>query len=449
MTAPPTAARLSSPPGSRLTGHLPAFASDPLAFLIGAARAHGPVVPLRFGRTRVYLLSDPSLIEEVLVAKRRSFIKSKAYRAQRPLLGNGLFLSEGDTWLRQRRLAQPAFHPERIVSYAPIVITDTQRMLDSWSEGDTRDVHAEMMRLTVGIIAKILFGADVADSLERVGAALDAAMQRHAGRRGLARLLPEWIPLGAQRRYRQRIREVDEAIFEIIRRRRGSDDHAGDLLSMLLASRDEEGDNTGMSDEQLRDEMMTLLFAGHETTANALTWAWVLLARHPEIEARLAEEVRTLLGGRLATGGDVRRLRYTEAVVQETMRLYPPVWVMSREAVEDVIIGGYGIPAGAVVLMSQWVIHRDPARFDSPETFRPERWTDGSLGDLPRFAYFPFGGGPRVCIGASFAMTEAVLALATITQRFRFLLGPETVITPWPTITLRPRGEVPCLVRRR
>lgn len=448
MTASPLA-RLASPPGRRLTGHLPAFARDPLAFLLGTASTYGPVVPLRFGRTRAYLLSDPAHIEEVLVSKRRSFVKAKSLRALRRLFGDGLLLGEGDAWLRQRRLAQPAFHHERIASYAAIVVADTQRMLVSWSDGGTRDVHAAMKRLTVGIIAKTLFGADVADTADWFGTALDAAMQLHAGGRGLPRFLPEWLPLRVHRRYRRLIREVDTTIFEIIRRRRASDEDRGDLLSMLLAARDEEGDGSGMSDEQLRDEVMTLMLAGHETTANALTWAWVLLAQHSRVAERLADEVGAVLGGRPAAAADVRRLRYTEAVVQETMRLYPPAWNIPREAIEHVVIAGHGIPAGTLVLMSQWVMHRDPRFFDSPEEFRPERWTDGLLARLPRFAYFPFGGGPRVCIGASFAMMEAILALATIAQRFEFALAPDATFAVWPAMTLRPRGEVAGRLRRR
>lgn len=435
-------------------GHLPAFARDPLGFLDAAARERAPVVRLRFARSPAWLLTDAALIDEVLVAQRHHFIKAAPLRAQRDLLGNGLLTNEGDAWLRQRRLAQPAFHRERVASYGATMVHETTRMVEGWSEGEARDVYAELKRLTMTIAARTMFGAALAPDAQRLAEAVDEAMARYAARRGLARLVPPWVPTAVHRRGRASIRQLDAVVLDLVRRRRAAVDDAADaadaddLLSMLLRARDEAGG--GMDDGQLRDEITTFFVGGFDTPSLALTWGWTLLAFHPEAAERLAAEVCTTLGGRPAGAADVPRLRYTEAVVKEAMRLYPPAWLLSREATADVCLGGhFPIAAGAMVLMSPWVMHRDARVFDRPEAFRPERWLDGALDGLPRCAYFPFGAGPRVCIGAPFAMLEAVLVLATLAQRLRFTRPAPEAITPWPTMTLRPRSAVHVVVRRR
>lgn len=440
-------ARLYGPPDGILQGHLPAFSRDPLGFLIDAARGPEPVVRLRFGRTRACLLTEPALIEEVLVGQRHHFVKSAALRAQRDLLGNGLLTNEGESWLAQRRLAQPAFHRERIAAYGAAMVAHTERVLAGWAEGEAREVQSEMKRLTAGIAARTLFGAEIASEIEALGAAIEATMARYAGRRGLARLLPHWVPTAAHRSSRAGVRRFDALVRDLVRQRRAAGEDRGDLLSMLLHARDEAGG--GMSDRQLRDELVTLFVGGFDTPSLALSWAWYLLACHPEVEARLAAEVGDALDNRAPRAADLPRLRYVEAVVKEAMRLYPPAWLISREATADVAIGGHVLRSGSLILMSPWVMHRHLRYFDAPDVFRPERWLDGSLGVLPRCAYFPFGAGPRVCIGASFAMMEAVLVLATVAQRFRFTLDSTVPLTPWPTMTLRPRGEMMATLRRR
>lgn len=439
--------RTSGSRGGVLMGHLPAFSRDPLGFLVDAARGLDPVVHFRFGRTRACLLTDAALIEEVLVGQRHHFVKSAALRAQRDLLGNGLLTNEGESWLAQRRLAQPAFHRERIAAYGAAMVAHTEHVLAGWAEGDARGVQAEMKRLTAGVTARTLFDAEIASEIEELGAAIEATMARYAGRRGLARLLPHWLPTAAHRSSRAGVRRFDALVRDLVRQRRATGEDRGDLLSMLLHARDEAG--RGMSDRQLRDELVTLFVGGFDTPSLALSWAWYLLACHPGAEARLAAEVSDALGGRAPRAADLPSLRYVEAVVKEAMRLYPPAWLLSREATADVEIGGYTLRSGTLVLMSPWVMHRHPHRFDAPDVFRPERWLDGSLDGLPRCAYFPFGAGPRVCIGASFAMMESVLVLTTIAQRFRFTLDSTAPLTPWPTMTLRPHGEMMATLRQR
>jgi cytochrome P450 len=450
MAAPsPTACRRApGPRGHFLSGNLPEFRRDRLAFLTRCARDYGDFVALRFGPRRLLLVSDPDAIEYVLVTGARNFSKHFALRFNPVVLGNGLLTSEGDSWLRQRRLMQPAFHRQRIVGYAATMVEYTQALLATWEEGQTRDVLADMMRLTLGIAAKTLFGADADEQASQVGAALAVAQNSFIARVNSLLPLPASVPTPGNLRLRRAVRKLDEVIYGFIRQRRAGGEERGDLLSLLLHARDED-DGTRMTDKQLRDEAMTLFLAGHETTALTLSWAWYLLARNPEADARMAEEVRAVLDGRPPTAGDQHRLDYTEKVVSETLRLYPPGFVLGREALHDCELGGYHVPAGTTVFMSQWVMHRDPRFFEEPESFRPERWTEELARRLPRFAYFPFGGGPRRCIGDTFAQMEATLVLATLAQRFRFALASEQPVMPVPTFTLRPGGEIRAVLKRR
>jgi cytochrome P450 len=428
------------PPGPRghfLFGHLTEFRQDFLGFVTRLARDFGDCASFRVGLKRLVLINHPDLIETVLVTDSRNFRKHYVTRLLRPTLGNGLLLSEGDFWLRQRRLVQPAFHRNRIASYGEIMVDYTERMLDRWRTGDTVDMHKEMMRLTLEIVAKALFDADVGGQAAGVGQALEIGMANFVQRWKRLYPIPSWIPTPGNLRANRWVRRLDEIIYGLIKERRASGRDQGDLLSMLLHAQDED-DGSRMTDKQVRDEAMTLFLAGHETTANALSWTWYLLAQHPEVEARLLAELQTVLGGRAPTVADLPQLPYTEMVVTEAMRVYPPVYAFGREAVQACTLGGYRIPARMTVIVSQWLMHHDPRYWDSPEEFRPERWADGLAKRLPKFVYFPFGGGPRICIGNSFALMEAVLTLATMAQKFGFTLKPGHPVVPQTTVTLRP-----------
>jgi cytochrome P450 len=452
----------AGPRGHFLTGVLPELGRDPLGFLTACARRYGDFVPMRLGLLPGLLLSHPDLVEEVLVTQHRHFVKGPTVRRLR-VLGNGLLASEGELWRRQRRLMQPAFHRQRVAGYADTMVRHTERMLAGWRDGETRDVVGDMMALTMGIVAETLFGVGLPGgpgTLAEMGAAL-AEIGGHFNSRTYSLLffLPDAVPTPGNLRLRRATARLDRVIYGIIgERRRGGGADSGDLLSLLLRARDEPDEDggrepgqgaRGMTDRQLRDEVMTLFLAGHDTTALALSWTWTLLAQHPQAEARLHAELREVLGGRAPAAADLPRLRYTEHVLTEALRLYPPAWAVGRQAAADCEIGGRRVPRGTVVTISQWVIHRDPRFFADADAFRPERWAGGLTGRLPRYAYFPFGGGPRVCIGTGFAMTEAVLLLATIAQRFRLALEPGFAVTPQPFVTLRPKHGVRAVLRQR
>jgi cytochrome P450 len=411
--------------------------------LTGLARRYGDVVRLRLGKTTFYLLTHPDAIEQVLRHQHRNFIKDKGTRMLSGFLGQGLLTSEGELWRRQRRLAQPAFQLEQVQKYGQVMVALTEEVLDDWKVGQTRDVHADMMRLTLRIAAQTLFGARVEGREVAVGQAMEAIMKHYAS--FLVQLLP-WLtrlPTPGNRRYRRAHAQLNEVVYATILERRGGGE-GSDLLSRLLAARDEDGSR--MTTEQLRDEVVTLFLAGHETTALALCYTFYLLARHPEAEKQLVTELDEVLQGRSPTAADVPRLRYTEWVIREAMRLYPPAPGIGREAIEDCEIAGYQVPRGTQISLCQWVVHHDGRWFDDPEAFRPERW-DGDLGRrLPRCAYFPFGDGPRICIGSQFAMIEAILILATVAQQFRLALSPGFKLELMPSITLRPRHGVTLVV---
>jgi cytochrome P450 len=451
MASSVATAVLRSPPGPRghwLSGSLPDFRRGRLAFLDDCARRYGDVVSFRLGPRRMFLLNHPDLVEDVLVTQNRKFIKHFALRMTKLTLGNGLVTSEGDFWRRQRRLAQPAFHRERIATYAAVMVAYTERMLAGWEEGQVRDAQEDMMRLTLEIVAKTLFDADIEGDSADATVAMETLMRCFTERVGRVFRFPERWPTPTNLRLQRAVRRLDRILLDIIARRRASGEDRGDLLSMLLHAQDED-DGGRMTDHQLRDEAMTLFMAGHETTANTLAWVWFLLANHPAVEARLHAELDEVLAGRPPTFDDLPRLAYTEMVVTEALRLYPTVWLLGREAIEPCEVGGYRVRIGTTLYMSQWVIHRDPRWFDDSESYRPERWADGLLKRLPRYAYFPFGGGPRICIGNSFAMMEATLLLATIARRFRLALTPDAKVTPLPTMTLRPEAGVKVRLTRR
>ncbi len=432
-----------------IVGNLPSYLRSPLAFLQRMSRL-GDVVDVGVPGTPLVLVSHPDLVEEVVVKKAKDFAKDRFLRDFVRVVGRGLLTSEGDFWKRQRRLAQPAFHRERLAGYADTMVQCTASAIDRWRDGERRDLHAELMRLTLEIVGRTLFGADLHDDAERIGRALEGILERYAV--PLAILVPGWdrLPTPGNQRFRRSVAEVDAIVRRLVRARLASAGQAerhDDLLSMLIEARDDDG--RGMTEEQLRDEALTLILAGHETTAIALSWTFVHLSRHPEAQARLFAEVDDVLGGRLPRFDDYAKLPYAERVIQESMRLSPPAWSIGREPVRDVTIGDYDIAKGTQVWMAQWTLHRDPRYWPRPDAFEPDRWKDGLARSLHKFVYFPFGGGPRVCIGNQFAMMESVLLLATIAQKFRWRLELDREPTPLPQITLRPKEGVRAHLERR
>jgi cytochrome P450 len=433
----PAIRRPPGPPPGFLVGRFPLLGSDPLATFTGWAREFGDMFYYRAGWIHVYFLNHPDLIESVLITQSQNFAKDKVIQNSRWFLGQGLLTSEGPEWRRQRRLCQPAFHRQRLSTYGETMGAYSEEMLAGWPDGEVRDIHQEMMQLTMRIVAKVLFSVEVSEDAKKVATALNLLMRHTTGLRMIMPPLLRHVPLPALVRVKRAVRELDEIVNRIIRERLASGEDAGDLLSMLMASRDEDG--SAMTDRQLRDEIMTFLLAGHETTAVSLSWTWYLLSQHPEVGDKLRQELGEVLGGRTPQLEDLARLPYTDKVVKESMRLYPPAWSLARSTANEIEIGGYRLPKGSNVVMSPWIMQRDPRFFDHPEQFDPDRWTAQTAQQLPRFAYFPFGGGPRLCIGASFAVMEANLLLATIAQRFHLTLVPGHPVVPQPGITLRPR----------
>ena len=445
-----TAAPHRGPRGHVLLGSLRDLNRDQLGFYTQCAREYGDVVPVRLGPFPALLIYHPDVIEEVLVARNRDFIKSRGIRLMRAFLGDGLFTAEGDLWLQQRRLMQPAFHRQRVAAYGETMAAYAARQAADWQDGAVLDIHEEMMDVTRAIVAKTLFDAEVSEEARAVSDASEIVMEYFGERLGslLAQLLPLWLPTPANLRLREAIRRLDEVVYRMIADRRRSPEDRGDLLSILLQAQDAD-DGSRMTDRQVRDEVMTLFLAGHETTAVALSWSWYLLGQHPEVDARLADELRAALGGRPPSVADLPALRYTELVVTESMRLYPPAYGIGRQATRPTEVAGHAVPARGIVIMPTWVVQRDARWFDEPETFRPERWANDAARRLPRFAYFPFGGGPRQCIGNTFATMEVTLILAAIAQRFRLAPMPGQRVTPTPYITLRPEPGIRMRLERR
>jgi cytochrome P450 len=444
---PPATRSPPGPPGGYLGGHIRAFERDRLGSLTGWAREHGDVVELRFGPRRSWIVSDPELIGQVLLAPAGAFRKDRFTRDLRGVLGKGLLTSDGEFWRRQRSLAQPAFHRRRVEGYAGIMVESAARTLQAWRPGEVRDVHADMMPLTLDIVGRTLFGADLAAEARVIGGSLTTVLDYYRHREQRPLLMALGLPSPGEGAFRAAVRRLDQVVFGIIEQRRSGKAKGGeDLLAMLLEAQDEEG--AGMTDRQLRDEMVTLLLAGHETTAIALSWTWWLLARHPQVDERLAAELADL-GGAPPGIADLPRLRYTEAVLKEAMRLYPPAWLIGREALRDGELGGYPFRRGHQMLMSQWVVHRDPRWHSEPLAFTPERWLPPAVKDGPSFAYFPFGGGPRSCLGEPLAWLEGALILATLTQRWRVAPVPGAAVQRQPLLTLQPRGGLPLVLRAR
>jgi cytochrome P450 len=424
-----------------------AFWRDPPGFLLTLAREHGDVARFRWGRSDEYLLNNPEYVRRVLVTEQRSFMKGQALQEAKRILGEGLLTSEGELHLRQRRLMQPLFHPRRVDGYAQTMVSCAERVSQGWRDGESVDAHREMARLTLAIVGQTLFDADVEAEASEIGVALTDALD------SIKTLMVPWsgvlevLPTPAMRRLRRARVRLDRTIYGLIRQRKADGRKREDLLSLLVSVREEAGDP--MSDEQIRDEAMTLFLAGHETTAAALTWTWFLLAQHPDAEARLHEEVDAVLGDRPPSVADLRRLHYTDMVVSEAIRLYPPAWLIGRRALVDFEVDAYVVPARAIVILSPYVSHRDPRWFPEPARFDPERWTEDGRAARPRWAYFPFGAGARTCIGEAFAWTEAKLVLATLARRWRLCRVPGHRVELHPRVTLRPKGGMPMRLERR
>jgi cytochrome P450 len=433
-----TAARPPGPKNPPIVGHFLAFRSNPLRFLSRVAREHGDLAYFRAFDRHIYVVSHPDLIREVLVTNQSNFTKSRGLQRTKVLLGEGLLTSEGQYHLRQRRLAQPAFHRERLATYAGMMSECAVRVRDRWNAGATLDMATEMPRLTLAVVGKTLFSADVESEASEIGEAMTTVLKMFR-----VLLLPfseylEKLPLPLVRRFEKARARLDSTIYGLIRERRACGQDSGDLLSMLLLAQDEE---TGgqMTDTQVRDEALTLFLAGHETTANALTWTWYLLSQNPECERRLHEEIDQVLQGRLPGWADLAQLRYTEMVFAEALRLYPPAWAIGRQAKGPFDLGGVHIPGQSILIMSPYIVQRDARWFENPERFDPERWRPEASDARPKFAYFPFGGGSRVCIGERFAWMEGMLVIAALAQKWQLRLDPAQRVETLPLITLRTR----------
>lgn len=426
--------------GRPLLGYLPEMQRDPIGLLMGMAARFGAVANFRVGPQNIFLINHPDYIREVLQTQSRKFIKSHSTRRMRLILGEGLLTSEQAVHQRQRRLAQPAFYRNRLDSYAAAMVDEAIQARESWIESVPLDVDREMMRLTLNVVTRTLFNSRLSMDAREIGESVN----------NLLRMFPllvlpyseylHKIPvLPVTRRLLAARDRLHQVVMRLVRERRASGADTGDLLSMLIQARDQE-DGSAMSDDQVRDEALTILLAGHETTAVALSWTWYLLDNHPEADRRLREEVENVLGERPATLADLERLKYTSQVFSESMRLYPPAWAMGRLALEDVEFDGYRFPKNAVLIISPYVMHRTAAYWPDPERFDPDRFAGEEQAKRPKFTYFPFGGGPRICIGERFAWMEGVLVLATLAQRWRFRVLPGQTIEPKPLITLRMRN---------
>jgi cytochrome P450 len=439
--ANPTVPNAPGPRGGLFFGSLFEAQRDPLEFFQRVIGEYGDYVGVRFGPYRYLIVNDPDAVRQVLVDNHRNYKKSRNYQGLKLVLGEGLVTSEGDFWRRQRRLAQPAFHKERLASFVRTMVSDAAAMLERWSatkESGSFDVHHEMMRLTLRIVTRTLFSTDSDADADAVGHAMSVAIE-HVNEYADALIrIPPWVPTPKNLRFGRARRTLDALVLRIIDERRKAVEKPNDLLSMLMSAQDEET-REQMTDRQLRDEVMTLVAAGHETTANALTWAFFLLAQHPDVAERVRAEAHSVLGGRRPSIEDLPRLAFTRSVLEETMRLYPPAWIIEREAMAEDRLGGYRVRRGSVVAMSPFALHRNPRYWERPNEFDPDRFSPARAMARPKYAYLPFGGGPRLCIGNAFAMMEAQIILAMVAAEWSLDLTPGFVVELDPSVTLRPR----------
>jgi cytochrome P450 len=442
------------PPGPRglpFLGMLPAIRRDPIGVFLDSARRFGDVVYFKIASRRGYLITNPSDIRHVLQDNARNYHKSPLYQKLRTSIGNGLLTSEDEFWLRQRRIAQPAFHRQRIEGLAGMMACAARDTADRWetiaASGQPVDVGDEMMRLTRAVVLRTLLGADLGPYTDTLDEAW-AVINEHIGESFWSAGLTDWFPSSKQRRFQAARAVLQGAVNHVISQRRRDPSEHADLLSMLMSARDEET-GEGMTDEQLRVEVTTFLLAGQETTSLVLTWLWYLLSQHVEVQRRLEDEIDRALDGRSPEYGDLANLPYARMVIDEAMRLYPPAWVFSRQALADDELGGFRLPRGWLAFVVPFVLHRLPAYWREPEKFDPERFSPEHSAERPKFAYLPFGAGPRQCIGNQFALIEAHLVVAAVVQRYRLRLVPKHKVEPWPLITLRPRYGMPMFIERR
>ena len=423
--------------GLSLAKALLEFGRTPLEFLLKCTK-DGDIVSLSIGSAKSYIFNHPDLVDEVLSKQNQNCIKDVSYRALEDVFGNGLLLSHDDIWKYHRRLMQSAFNSDRLSNYATQVVTDTDSMLGNWRSGEVRNVHREMSLLAVRVIMQTMFGVDATETAEEITTALNAIMLQYLDRAEMFYLLPTWLPTSVNWRANQAKKRLNEIVEDIVEQRKQQTKK--DILSTMLTAEDEAGNK--LSDKELRDEVITLLIAGHDTTANALAWTLMLVAQNPEVEAKLVAEVGSVLQNRLPTIHDLSKLPYIEMVLKESMRLHPPAWILGRELIQDCRIGNYNFTRGTVVYCSQWTLHRDSRWFDRPEQFDPDRWANNLEQRLPRCAYFPFGAGARVCIGKAFSMMEATLILAMVIQKFHLTLVSDRPIELLPSFTLRPKQGI-------
>ncbi|HYU73110.1 MAG TPA: cytochrome P450 [Ktedonobacteraceae bacterium] len=444
-----TQATIPTVPGLPLIGNLLDFRFNRLDLMLRMSRKSSDIGVFHLGSRTVVMLNTSELVHAALVDHASDFEKTPVFRIHgRPLLGNGLLTSENEFHKRQRKLVAPPFQHRRIASYGDIMVSYSEQIQQEWADGETIDIAREMMRLTLWIVGKTLFDADVLGEAEELGKALKVAMQRFNSEMSAVVHIPYTWPTPGNWRVRKAIACLDAIVYQMIEERRRSKEDRGDLLSMLLSARDED-DGSFMSDRQVRDEAMTILLAGHETTAVALTWTWYLLAQHPQVYTRMRDEVDRVLAGRLPTFADLPGLPYTLQVFKESIRLFPPAYGFARQAVRPVTIGNYHLAAGTLIAISPYAMHRRPDYFPEPERFDPERFTSEAEQRLPRHAYIPFGGGPRICIGNSFALMEGHLVLATLAQHVNFALVPGQRVELEPIVTLRPKNGIKMKVTHR
>lgn len=419
-------------------GHMKQFTADTLKYLL-ELRAYGDIVRIKFGPFSFVLVNHPDYARQVLVTEAKSFDKSIVTKnALSDTAGKGLFTNDGEAWKRQRKLVQPAFHTQRIAAYADTMVTYANALGDTWQAGQGIDIEHEMTTLTMRIVTKTLFDVDLSDDTDDIGATVTEVFEITNRRFNRLMAIPRWLPTRENRTMKVAVAKLDSIVHRFIDEWRKTGVDKGDLLSMLLLAMDDD-DGSGMSDRQVRDEALTLFVAGHETTANTLIWVWYLLSQHPEIEARLHAELESVLGARQATFADLDKLVYTEMVIKEAMRLYPPAYLVTRDANEDIQIGGYDIPRGLPVGVNIYGMHHDARFFPDPERFDPERFSAENEKHIQKYAYVPFGAGPRVCIGNSFAMMEAKLIVATLARRFTLSHAPNHIAEPTRVFTMRPK----------
>lgn len=420
------------------------FKDHPLEFMTDMAKTYGDIVYLRFGPIQAFGLNKPELVKELLVTKNKAFHKmDRMKQVMSRLDGNGLLLSEGEFWLRQRRLVQPAFDHKRLVTYAQTMVQYTSETISHWKAGEQRDLFDDTTKLTLRIICRILFNIDAQQDAEKIGAAIDEISRTMVKDMSAPFLLPDWLPIPEKSRWRENVHILDSFITKIMADRKASGHDKGDLLSMLLLAVDSEGDGTGMSEKQARDEAMTLFLAGHDSTAAALAWTWYLLARHQDVQDKVAAEVLATFGTEPPHPDGARKLTFTTAVLKESMRLYPPVWLIPRQSVAETEIGGYRIPPGSFVYAWTYALHRSPRFWAEPEEFQPERFLPENESKVIPHSYIPFGEGPRGCIGNHFAMLESTLIVACVLQRFSLSLCPQSEkITQSVRVSLEPANGV-------